>query len=136
MITLEQYVGPHSKSPDWNEKRKSNAANLLVAVNGLMGVAKDEITFKVNPKTGSQISGEANGGFREQSCPIGAPSSSHKEGLGVDLYDPDGEIDSWCMKNLGWLSSYNIYIEHPDSTPGWSHWTIRAPKSGNRVFRP
>ena len=93
-------------------------------------------TYKINPKTKSQISGETLGGFRPQSSKVGAPKSSHKEGLAVDLYDPDGAIDSWCMVNFEKMAECGIYIEHPSKTIGWSHWTIKRPGSGNRVFFP
>lgn len=137
MITIDQYVGEWKNSPDWTQERCDNAWKMLLAVNGLMTIAlPSAVVFRINPKTNSQVSGETYGGFRPQSCPIGAPKSSHKEGLAVDIYDPDGAIDAWCMANQDVLKANGIYIEHPDSTPGWSHWTIRAPGSGHTVFYP
>jgi len=137
MITLTQYVGPHINSPDWTLERQANAASLLVSCSRLETLAKaDGIKFPDNPATGNGISGATFGGFRPQNCPQGAPQSSHKEGLAVDRYDPDGEIDKWCLLNLDRLVSCGIYIEHPDSTLHWSHWTTKSPKSGRRVFYP
>lgn len=100
---------------------------------------RDGVEFPDNPKTLTGVSGETLGGFRPQNCDQGAAHSSHKEGFAVDRYDPEGLIDKWCMANSevgGLLESCGIYIEHPDATHGWSHWTIRRPGSGNRVFRP
>lgn len=34
------------------------------------------------------------------------------------------------------LEQCGIFIENPNKTIGWSHWTVRAPGSGNRVFMP
>lgn len=137
MITLLQYAGVHAQSPDWNAERKINASGLLLACSRLEALARaDGIKFPDNPATGSGISGQTFGGFRPQSCAQGAPRSSHKEGLAVDRYDPHGLIDEWCLANLDRLESCGIYIEHPSATPGWSHWTTRAPKSGNHVFYP
>lgn len=137
MITPKQYVGVHSKSKDWTPARQQNAAALLESVNALMEMAEtDGVGFPVNPKTGSQISGQTFGGFRPQVCLVGAPNSNHKQGRGIDLYDPDNEIDSWCMDNLPALAAAGIWIEHPDATNTWSHWQSTPPKSGNRVYRP
>lgn len=137
MITYEQYVGQWAQSPDLTYERKANAVRMLYAVTDLMTeMIAAGIVFQINPKTKSQVSGETYGGFRPQDCPIGATNSSHKVGLAVDIYDPDNKIDDWCMKHQDRLQAHGIYIEHPDSTPHWSHWTIRAPGSGHTVFYP
>ena len=137
MITLAQYVGPHRQSKDWTIERQFNAQRLLAACLALeTEAALAGIEFPINPATKSGVSGQTFGGFRPQDCPQGAPNSSHKEGLAVDRYDPKGEIDKWCMSNQDALIKCGIYLEHPDATPGWSHWTTRAPRSGNRVFHP
>jgi hypothetical protein len=96
----------------------------------------DGVNFPVNPRTGSCVSGETYGGFRPQSCPIGSPKSSHKEGMAVDIYDPKGEIDNWCMENLNRLEECGLYLEHPSKTVHWCHVSTRAPGSGRRVFMP
>jgi hypothetical protein len=63
--------------------------------------------------------------------------SSHKEGRGIDIYDPhDGAMDHWCMQNQVDLVEIGLYMEHPAATPGWCHLTTRAPGSGSRVFYP
>lgn len=137
MITMKQYVGIHEHSPDWTAERQLNAANLLAACAKLEELAvADSVVFPDNPKTGNGVSGDTLGGFRPQDCKIGAPKSSHKEGLAVDRHDPKGLIDSWCMVNQGRLAECGIYLEHPTKTIGWSHWTIKAPTSRNRVFMP
>lgn len=137
MITLAQYVGIHAKSKDWTAQRSINAAMLISAANALMQKAMaDGVKFPVNPKTGSQISGNTFGGFRPQDCPQGAPNSNHKEGKGIDIYDPKNEIDAWCMTNQQALEDAGIWIEHPDATNTWSHWQSVPPRSGNRVYRP
>jgi len=137
MITLADYFGEWYACPDATETRRDNAERLLDACGDLeLQARNDGVVFPINPATNSEVSGATYGGFRPMSCTQGALHSSHKEALAVDRYDPDGEIDSWCMNNLEQLERCGIYIEHPDSTPGWSHWTIKPPGSGNRVFRP
>lgn len=142
MISLAQYFGPHVKSKDLTPARRANADRLLKAVNRLMmeGI-KCGIVFPTNKATGSQVSGETYGGFRPQDCPIGAPSSAHKEGLAVDIYDPTGAIDTWLMESKEARAIFenplvNMYFEHPSATIGWSHWSIKAPLSGKRFFFP
>lgn len=137
MITLSQYVGPHASSKDWTPARTANATLLLAKANELLRIAAQAgIICLTNPKTKSQISGSTFGGFRPQNCPIGAPNSHHKEGRGIDIYDPDNQIDAWCMANLPSLEAVGIWLEHPDATKSWSHWQSVPPKSGNRVYQP
>jgi len=137
MVTIQEYFGKFHDHPDATQERKENAEALLLACGNLQKYAlADGIKFQTNPFTRTIISGQTLGGFRPQSCPQGAPKSSHKEGLAIDLFDPDGDIDDWCLENLDKLEECGIYIENPSATPCWSHWTIRAPKSGNRVFLP
>ncbi len=148
MITLDQYVGPWSGSPDWTPERRENASTLLQRVNLLEEeMVGKGILFALNPHTHSNVSGQEYGGFRPQNCAIGAPHSAHKEGRAVDLYDPTGAIDSWILLDFeacnlsghpdkAALVRYGLYIEHPEATPGWSHWSTQAPGSGKRIFRP
>lgn len=137
MITLSQYVGGHSKSNDWNEERKANAAKLLLAVNAFMKhIESMGVEFPINQYTKSQISGQTLGGFRPQATKIGAPKSAHKLGLAVDIYDPINAIDNWLLQNQDKLIEYGIYIEAPPSTIKWSHWSIKPPGSKKHVFTP
>lgn len=137
MFTLVEYFGKWNSSPDANSTRQLNARKLIDACTKLMSLAlADGVVFHTNPITSSLISGALYGGFRPQSCPIGAAGSSHKEGLAVDLYDPNNEVDDWCMKNVDKLAACGIYIEHPSATPHWSHWSIHPPASGHHVFYP
>lgn len=137
MITYADYMGKWIGHPDATPVRVENVERLIDACLELYADAvADGVVFQINPVTGTQVSGALYGGFRPQSCTQGAPKSSHKEGLAVDWYDPDGSIDNWCLASLDKLEACGIYIEHPDATKGWSHWTIRSPKSGNRVFHP
>lgn len=135
MITLSEYVGPHSDSPDWNEERQEAAVAMLDKVNDLLAEAEAHgVLLDENPRTGSLVSGITFGGFRPQDCPQGAPHSAHKEGRAVDVYDPMGLLDKWITDAL--LARHGLYREAPVSTLGWSHLTDRAPGSGQRTFNP
>ena len=137
MITPTDYFGKFIQHKDATPAVHMAANRLLNAVNLLMSMAEaDGVKFPINPVTHSQVSGAKYGGFRPRECSIGAGRSAHKTAEAVDIYDPDDEIDKWCLSNTDKLEEVGIYLEHPDYTVGWSHWSIRRPKSGNRVFYP
>lgn len=134
-ITAEHYFKAYADHPEITDEIRANAETLLGRVDLLL----DECVSMgweptINPATGTYISGQDNGGWRPQACPIGAPSSSHKTGSGVDVADGDGELDKLITDEL--LTRHGLYREHPESTPGWCHLTTRAPKSGRRTFYP
>jgi len=159
MFTKVDYVGPWTESPDWNKDRQDHSEVLMfhcAKLENILLAAGIEFPShphgnQIHPRV-DQISGETYGGFRPQSCPIGAPLSSHKDAKAVDRYDPKEEIDNWLLDNynrnveagtpeLCALAVCGIYIEHPSTTPGWSHWAIKlqpddAPRSGHYVFYP
>lgn len=138
-ITINQYAGGHEASPDWTPERQANAQQLLLVCAGLEEeMIADGIEFPDNPATGSGVGGAFHGygGFRPQNCQQGAPHSNHKEGLAVDRYDPHNAIDAWLMAHQDALERHGVYIEHPDSTIHWSHWSIRASGSGHHIFYP
>ena len=134
-ITFEQYFGKWLGHKDATDVREDNARKFLPMVNSLLLDAQAYgIVLGFNPATASGVSGTQYGGFRPQSCPEGAPNSSHKEGRGVDVYDPQNLLDDWLTDDI--LGAHGLYREHPDSTPHWCHLTDRAPKSGHRTFLP
>ena len=137
MITREDYFGPWLHHRDVTGNVQANSDKLLSACRCLEDeMVKADIVFPTNPATKTGVAGKTYGGFRPQDCSQGAPHSAHKEGLAVDRWDPLGEIDGWLMKNPEALKRHGIYIEHPSKTDTWSHWSIRAPASGQHVFYP
>ena len=134
MISLAEYVGPHANSPDWTDACAKNAADLLTRVNSLL--IDSGLSLKPNPATKSLISGVKYGGFRPQNCQQGAPTSSHKTGKGVDIFDPDNLLDKWLDANASQLVAHGLYREAPSATDTWCHMTTRAPDSGKRTFFP
>lgn len=133
MISLSDYCGPHSESPDWTVERMANAATLLEDVNPLLAEAEAAgVKLEMNPATGTLVSGKTYGGFRPQDCPEGAPNSAHKEGMAVDVYDPRGDLDRWLTDLI--LEKYGLYRESPAQTLSWTHLSSRAPHSGKRTF--
>lgn len=136
MISLADYFGPYDNHPDATLQRREAADDLLSKVNALLLEAEESGSYEwlVNPKTASCVSGTRNGGFRPHDCPEGAPSSSHKQGRGVDVYDPLNTLDNWLTDAM--LAKHGLYREAPDATHSWAHLTDRAPGSGHRTFNP
>lgn len=137
-ITLSQYFGVFDRTPEVLDEHRANAETLIARVNALLTLAeRGGVTLETNQKTGSMISGSGNGGWRLRTATFGAENSSHKEGQGIDIYDPnDGDLDAWCLTHLTDLIVLGLYMEHPSMTKGWCHLTTRAPRSKHRVFYP
>jgi hypothetical protein len=68
--------------------------------------------------------------------PNAAPKSKHMKGQAVDLDDPEGDLDEWCLAHPEILEKIGLWQEHPASTKGWCHVQIVPPLSGKRVFYP
>lgn len=137
IISHEDYFGIWYGHPDETTEVRLKVADLLPKVNDLLQLAvNDGIPLAINPKTQSYVSGETYGGFRPQDCPIGAPQSAHKLGMAVDIYDPENEIDEWCMRHQDILKRLGLCMESPEATPRWCHLSTKMPKSGKTVFHP
>lgn len=136
MITQEQYFGAKPHSPE----QDALATALLTRVNILLddAIGSGAFTLIHDPDTGTQISGSkggaGDGGFRLPGATTGAPNSSHKQAMAVDVYDPAGKLDAWLTDEK--LEVYGLYREAPTATFGWCHLTTRPPHSGKRTFTP
>lgn len=135
MISLADYFGIYANHSDANFGVWNAADVMLDKVNALLRHCdRMQVKSQINPKTGTQISGEGNGGFRPKDCPVGAKNSAHKQGRAVDVYDPDGKLDELIDDKL--LEQYGLYREAPVATPTWVHLQDRPPGSGKRTFQP
>lgn len=137
-ITLTQYLGPYYGHPDVIDPVLARARILLEAANAALLLAeKDGVVLRDNPLTKSLIAGSGNGGFRPNGSSVGAPSSRHKSGEALDLYDPERQISSWSLANGPRLRRAGIAaIEDPRWTPTWCHWQIVRVPSGRFAFIP
>jgi LAS superfamily LD-carboxypeptidase LdcB len=72
-------------------------------------------------------------GLKVWNTPMG---SKHLKGLAADLYDPNHELQKWCLENETALSEIGLWCEHFSDTPNWVHFQIVPPGSGNRFFKP
>ena len=138
MITPEDYFAAYADHEDITDKVRDAAAGLLAKVNEVYALAAaDGCEMQVNPSTNTEVSGTGNGGFRPRDCKVGASDSTHKDGRGVDKYDPDRKFASWCLAHLRVLKERNLHMENPCWTPTWVHLQDAAPRrSGNTVYVP
>lgn len=139
MITLDDYFAGYPGNPEITDAFRDNASLLLQRVNSLLDWAETQgWQAQLHQHTGSQIgneiSGNRDGGWRPQSCPVGAPQSAHKQARAVDVYDPDNSLDGLITDDV--LEDFGLYREAPESTVHWCHLTDRAPGSGHRTFNP
>jgi hypothetical protein len=117
----------------------TNAQSTIERANALIAVLEAEgIAIEQNPKTATPVSSGWRPPQLNAAVPNAAPRSKHMTGEAVDIFDPEGEIDTWLMSEAGQraLIAARLYLEHPSATKGWTHWQTVAPKSGNRVFYP
>lgn len=134
-IALADYwMGRDRTHPrDLTEAVKSNAFALLQRVNRLLPLMTG-VDFELNPRTGTLVSSGWRPPSINATTPGAAPKSLHMTGQAIDLYDPDGDIDDWCMSNQHVLARVDIdlYIEHPSQTKGWCHLQSVPPRSQAR----
>lgn len=121
-------------SQEFSKEIEDNAIDLLDKVNHLLSISLLEL--EINPNTNTPISSGWRPPSYNRKVKNAAPKSKHMIGKAVDIYDPEGELDAWCMNNIGILQGIGLYLEHPSATKGWCHLQSVAPKSGRQVFYP
>lgn len=139
IITLDDYFGPYKDHPGAQAALiVEHATKLLSLANEFLTLAdEDGVELEINPLDGNEISGEGNGGFRPQDCPVGAPLSAHKDARGIDHTDRKRALVRWALTDgLEHAERLGLYFEHPQWTRSWLHMQWGAPHSGNRFFVP
>lgn len=132
MITLSQYFQAKPHDAD----QEMAATHLLRRVNDLL-IELNHIPPSC-PNTGTQISGSkggsGDGGFRLKTSTTGSSRSSHKDAMGIDIFDPENHLDDLITDTI--LEKHGLYREAPIATSRWCHLTTRMPHSGRRTFLP
>jgi hypothetical protein len=143
MISLQQYFGGRRETHplECSPGIEANAARTITIANDLLLIL-EQFGVPVLANPGGDFAGsKLNSGWRPPSLnactPHASATSLHMTGEALDLHDPAGQIDAWLMNPQGQhtLERLGLWLEHPDSTPGWCHVQTRPPRSGNRVFR-
>ena len=90
--------------------------------------------------TGDTEHRHVNSGWRppavNAAVPGAAARSRHMTAEAIDIDDPEGDLDEWCMGHFDTLQRLGLWMEHPAATKGWCHLQTVPPKSGNRIFYP
>lgn len=111
---------------------RANATHLLMRVNALLTMYYAEHPDADHPHVTS--------GWRPRVVNArttnAAVNSKHMTCQAIDLHDPDGLLDEWCMDSQQYLEQFGLWQEHPSATKGWAHLQSVPPKSGKRVFYP
>jgi hypothetical protein len=126
MITKEEILMGRDKDYPLNQEQQDNLNKLLVAVN----------KFRIYYNKPMIVSSGYRPAAINAKVKGAAKKSNHMVCLAVDFKDTDGAIDKFCTDNLHILEDCGLWLESPDSTPGWCHLQCSPPKSGNRVFKP
>jgi len=137
-ITLEEYFGPYLSGGEDTPAMRANAAQLLDAVNAALEAAiADGVPLMPNPVTGSYVSGDGHGGFRDSHCTVGAKNSRHRSAQAVDIYDPMRRLAAWAVQHGPRLIALGLLgMERPEWTPTWVHWQSPRVASGTWCFIP
>lgn len=140
MITVEDYfMGRQVLYPEYyTEEVQTNAQQLVDRVNQLLErMARNGVVPELSPSSGSPVSSGWRPPPLNGHTPGAAPRSKHMSGQAIDLYDPEGVLDDWCMHYLPPMShQIGLWLEHPSATKGWCHLQCVPPRSGNPVFYP
>lgn len=62
--------------------------------------------------------------------------SRHLYGQAIDVFDPNKELQQWCLSNVIKLEEIGLWCEDFLYTPNWTHFQSVPPKSGKRFFKP
>lgn len=137
MITVEEYLDQHAKDAapgELTEEIRANAVSLLERVNRLLEASALERGLRSGWRPAGFNASFTHTDAAGAVVRGGAPHSRHMTGEGVDVEDNDGALDAWCTDER--LAEFELYREHPDATPSWTHLQSCAPHSGNRTFHP
>jgi hypothetical protein len=104
---------------------ETNLKTLLTALNGFRSVYGIPMVVSSGYRPG-----------KYNTAAHGAKNSSHLTCQACDFRDPDGSLDQYCLDNLPLLEKLGLWLESPDSTPGWCHLQVRPISTGHRVFVP
>lgn len=143
LTTTDYFTGPgrvrrdQRYAAELTQEIRDNAVDTVKRANLLLGhLVQDGVQIECNPDTGSPVSS----GWRPPEVNAGTPGaalrSKHMTGNAVDLYDPEGALDDWCMEHQQVLADIGLWLEHPSSTKGWCHVQRLPPGSYKRVFYP
>ncbi|MDP2786628.1 MAG: D-Ala-D-Ala carboxypeptidase family metallohydrolase [Pseudomonadota bacterium] len=138
MIALHDYYqGRDSKfRGELTLEIQRNAAETVRRVNSLLAAMADDGVVPEVDAAGSLVSSGWRPSTVNARVPGAAVRSKHLTAQACDLFDPEGELDAWCMQNQQRLAFIGLWLEHASATKGWCHIQTVPPRSGTRIFYP
>lgn len=118
---------------------QANAAETVKrAAEWLQAAKAAGVTLEENPRTGTVVSSGWRPPAINASTKGAAIRSKHMTCQALDVFDPDGDLDEWCMSPQGQrcMADLGLWHEHPSATKGWCHVQTVPPRSGRRTFYP
>lgn len=134
MISLSDYFQGRDKihADELNDDIRSHAVTTTERANRLLAAYE--------ASTGDTETRYVTSGWRPPSVNArtegAAIKSKHMTGQAIDISDPGGDLDDWCMDNLPVLAKIGLWMEHPSVTKNYCHVQTVPPKSERRVFFP
>lgn len=140
-ISLTDYfMGRRESHPtEMTPEIQANAVRTVDLVNRFLAIARSHgVTFELHPRTKSIVSSGWRPPTLNATVPGAAFRSLHMSAQAIDIFDPDGDLDEFCMSPSGMkaLEEIGLWLEHPAATKGWCHLQTRPPRSGRRFFYP
>lgn len=138
IMLLDYWMGRDQKyAASLTDELRKNALQTVAKANMLLTrLLADKVPLEASPITHTLVSSGWRPAEVNAQTPGAAVRSKHMTCQAIDIYDPEGLIDDWCMEHLGALEAIGLWLEHPSATKGWTHWQIVPPRSGKRVFYP
>lgn len=134
MITLNDF---------WMGRDKTHSAELTpdIVRNAEVTVQRANLLLsEFRHDTGDTEIRKVNSGWRPAAVNAATPNaalrSKHMTGQAIDISDPEGDLDEWCLSHLEVLERIGLWLEHPSATKNWCHVQTVPPKSGRRFFYP
>lgn len=139
MITLAEYLQGRdvSHALECSPDILRNAARMVDLANKMLVNARFD-SVVLSPRADGLM---VNSGWRPPSLNAKTPGASktslHMTGEAIDINDPTGALDAWCVKVCSTvLKDLGLWLEAPAATPGWCHVQAKPPRSGARIFNP
>lgn len=139
MISMQEILKT-AKFEDQSSEIQMNLLILLERVNKVRTAYNKPMT----PTSGLRTMEDHLRIYREKAEKAGVPFdeskvpklSRHLFGMAVDIYDPNQELQKWCLENVSLLEKIGLWMEHFSTTHNWVHFQICPPGSGDRFFFP
>jgi len=129
---MQQLLMGRDKEFPLNSQLEGNAEELLRRVNGLLQDLLPLLHASGHPCLFKVSSGYRPGYYNTKAG--GAKYSMHLVCGAVDIADAGNILDSCILKCPDLLQKWQLWLEHPNHTPGWVHLDIRS--RPNHVFLP